>query len=100
MTRDECWMTFSEALELYLQSRETARCWPPGRKREVRADGFVCVGDRVRHAVQNYDRIGTVLEIEDGVNGCLRIRFDGREFDSLLPAKDVCREDWLRGNGK
>lgn len=68
--------------------------------KEVRADGFVCVGDRVRHAAQNYDRIGTVLEIEDGVNGGLRIQFDGREFDSLLPAMDVCREDWLRGNGK
>lgn len=36
MTRDECWMTFSEALELYLQSRETARCWPPGRNKDDR----------------------------------------------------------------
>jgi hypothetical protein len=30
MKRDECWMNFTEALELYLQSREVMRQRPPG----------------------------------------------------------------------
>lgn len=34
MTRDECWMTFSEALEDYLLARETAKHFGPGRNRD------------------------------------------------------------------
>lgn len=29
MKRDECWMDFTDALELYLQSREVMRQRPP-----------------------------------------------------------------------
>ena len=64
---------------------------------EVRCAGRVVVGDRVRFAVQNYDRIGTVVEIEHGCYPTVWVQFDDAEFRSGLCAMDICREDWLRG---
>ncbi len=33
MTRKECWMTFSEALEMYLNARDAAKHFGEGRNR-------------------------------------------------------------------
>lgn len=33
MTRDQCWMTFNEALEEYLTNREQSRHFGPGHNR-------------------------------------------------------------------
>ena len=63
---------------------------------EVRAGGRVVVGDRVRHAVQNYDRIGTIVAIDRGCNPTIWVKYDGREFRSPMAPTDICREDWLR----
>ena len=35
MKREDCWMTFSEALERYLTKREEARHFGAGRNREA-----------------------------------------------------------------
>ena len=34
MNKDDCWMTFSEALEMYLENREVAQQSKPGRNRD------------------------------------------------------------------
>lgn len=50
MTRDECWMTFSEALESYLDNREARRQFGPGRNRND-------CEERMREALEHLDAL-------------------------------------------
>lgn len=60
MTREECWMTFSEALELYLQSRETARYLAPGRNRDDRLFDMKVAAEHMDALTQP-----TILDLRD-----------------------------------
>lgn len=57
MKREDCWMTFSEALEKYLEAREGSRHFGPGRNRDD------CLED-MRTAAEHMDALTSVPNVK------------------------------------